>query len=88
MTARNEAGRLVGLARVLSDDLSIVYVEDVLVDPAHRRNGNGRVSAVWTAARRVPPSRPRSRAPSLLADRGRLAPPVRRRASSTLRPGD
>lgn len=34
--------RLVGLARVLSDDVSILYVQDVLVDPVHQRRGVGR----------------------------------------------
>lgn len=37
-----DAGRLVGLARVLSDDVSILYVQDVLVDPEHQRKGIGR----------------------------------------------
>ena len=41
MTARAN-GRLVGLARVLSDDVSIVYVQDVLVTPEHQRSGIGR----------------------------------------------
>ncbi len=35
-------GRLVGLARVLSDDVSVVYVQDVLVHPQYQRNGIGR----------------------------------------------
>lgn len=38
----HENGQLVGLARALSDDVSIVYVQDVLVDPQHQRNGIGR----------------------------------------------
>lgn len=37
-----EDGRLVGLARALSDDVSIVYVQDVLVSPDHQRKGIGR----------------------------------------------
>ena len=37
-----DGGRLVGLARVLSDDVSIVYVQDVLVSPEHQRNGIGK----------------------------------------------
>jgi ribosomal protein S18 acetylase RimI-like enzyme len=41
VTARDD-DRLVGLARVLSDDVSIVYVQDVLVDPEYQRNGIGR----------------------------------------------
>lgn len=41
VTARDD-GRLVGLARVLSDDVSIVYVQDVLVNPEHQRSGVGR----------------------------------------------
>jgi len=37
-----EQGHLVGLARVLSDDVSIVYVQDVLVNPTYQRQGVGR----------------------------------------------
>lgn len=37
-----EDGRLVGLARVLSDDVSIIYVQDVLVSPDQQRKGIGR----------------------------------------------
>lgn len=41
VTARLD-GRLVGLARVVGDGATIVYLQDVLVDPAHRRQGVGR----------------------------------------------
>lgn len=41
VTAR-EGGRLVGLARVISDGASIAYLQDVLVDPGSRRAGIGR----------------------------------------------
>lgn len=41
VTARVD-GRLIGLARVLSDGASIAYLQDVLVDPASRREGIGR----------------------------------------------
>ena len=40
-TARAD-GLLVGLVRAMSDDVSIVYVQDVLVHPAHQRGGVGR----------------------------------------------
>ncbi|MGC5628687.1 GNAT family N-acetyltransferase [Georgenia sp. Z1344] len=40
-TAR-EDGRLVGLARVVGDGHTIAYLQDVLVDPGHRRGGIGR----------------------------------------------
>lgn len=33
---------LVGFARVISDDVSILYVQDVLVRPTHQRQGAGR----------------------------------------------
>lgn len=48
VTARRD-GRLVGLARVVGDGATIVYLQDVLVDPAHRREGLGRrlVNAVF-----------------------------------------
>lgn len=39
-TAR-EAGELVGLIRVISDGISIAYVQDLLVHPAHQRAGIG-----------------------------------------------
>jgi GNAT superfamily N-acetyltransferase len=35
-------GRLVGLARVLSDGASICYLQDVLVRPGEQRRGIGR----------------------------------------------
>ncbi|WP_242862945.1 GNAT family N-acetyltransferase [Curtobacterium luteum] len=41
ITAR-DAGRLVGLARTVSDGATIVYVQDVLVHPEHQRTGVGR----------------------------------------------
>lgn len=41
ITAR-DAGRLVGLARTVSDGATIVYVQDVLVRPGHQRTGIGR----------------------------------------------
>lgn len=39
--ARKE-GKLVGLARVVGDGLTIVYLQDILVDPGHQRLGVGR----------------------------------------------
>lgn len=41
MTEEGE-GRLVGLARCMSDDVSIMYLQDVLVHPDHHRRGIGR----------------------------------------------
>ena len=41
VSARRD-GRLVGLARALSDDATICYVQDILVDPAEQRGGVGR----------------------------------------------
>ena len=41
VSARRD-GRLVGLARVVSDGASIAYLQDVLVDPAEQRSGLGR----------------------------------------------
>jgi ribosomal protein S18 acetylase RimI-like enzyme len=41
VTAR-EGGRLVGLARCVSDDTSIAYVQDILVDPGYQQRGIGR----------------------------------------------
>jgi len=42
------AGTLVGLVRVLSDDLAIAWIQDLLVHPDHQRAGLGR--ALATAA--------------------------------------
>lgn len=41
VTAR-AAGDLVGLARCISDDISIAYLQDILVHPDHQRAGIGR----------------------------------------------
>ena len=40
--AFDETGRLVGMARALSDGVSDAYILDVVVDPAHRSQGVGR----------------------------------------------
>lgn len=42
VTARDEDGALIGLARGLSDDASVFYLQDVLVHPDHQRRGIGR----------------------------------------------
>lgn len=41
VTVHGDAGELVGLARVMSDDVSIMYLQDVLVRPSHHRLGIG-----------------------------------------------
>jgi len=41
VTARDAEGTLVGLARCLSDDVSIMYLQDVLVHPDQHRHGIG-----------------------------------------------
>ncbi|CAM3585163.1 N-acetyltransferase domain-containing protein [Deinococcus saxicola] len=41
-TARNEGGELVGLVRGLSDDVSILFVQDLLMLPDWQRRGVGR----------------------------------------------
>lgn len=38
----HRSGRLVGLARVISDGASICYLQDVLAHPQEQRNGTGR----------------------------------------------
>ena len=40
--AFDPSGRLVGMARALSDGVSDAYILDVVVDPAHRLHGIGR----------------------------------------------
>ncbi|MBP2056640.1 ribosomal protein S18 acetylase RimI-like enzyme [Streptomyces griseochromogenes] len=42
LTARDESGTLLGLARTVSDDESICYVQDLLVNPKFHRQGIGR----------------------------------------------
>jgi GNAT superfamily N-acetyltransferase len=37
-----KSDQLVGLARGVSDDVSIFYLQDILVHPAHQRRGIGR----------------------------------------------
>lgn len=40
-----EDDRLVGLIRVLSDDATIMYLQDILVAPSHHRRGVGKALA-------------------------------------------
>ena len=42
VAARDDRGQLLGLARAISDDSTICYVQDVLVRPAWQGNGIGR----------------------------------------------
>ncbi|MGG8406058.1 GNAT family N-acetyltransferase [Streptomyces sp. 12297] len=42
LTARDDSGDLLGLARTVSDDESICYVQDLLVNPKFHRQGVGR----------------------------------------------
>jgi len=42
LTARDDAGALVGLARTISDGESVCYVQDILVRPDAQRHGVGR----------------------------------------------
>ena len=41
LTARSDAGDLIGLLRAISDGHTIAYVQDILVSPAHHRRGIG-----------------------------------------------
>ena len=41
VTARDD-GKLVGLARIVGDGLTIAYLQDILVDPQYHRLGVGR----------------------------------------------
>ena len=41
-TARNDGGELIGLARVVSDDATICFLQDILVQPAFQKEGVGR----------------------------------------------
>ncbi|XAS65166.1 GNAT family N-acetyltransferase [Micrococcaceae bacterium Sec5.8] len=42
VTARNSGGALVGMARAISDDATICYLQDILVDPVFQKSGAGR----------------------------------------------
>ena len=42
ITARDGSGTLLGLARTISDDEHICYVQDVVVNPKYHRQGIGR----------------------------------------------
>ena len=42
VSARDSNGTLVGLARAVSDDVSICYLQDILVSSDHQRSGIGR----------------------------------------------
>ncbi|MFJ6479053.1 MULTISPECIES: GNAT family N-acetyltransferase [unclassified Streptomyces] len=42
VTARDGSGTLLGLARTISDDEHVCYVQDVVVNPASHRQGVGR----------------------------------------------
>nr|WP_246211055.1 GNAT family N-acetyltransferase [Phytoactinopolyspora alkaliphila] len=42
VAARDQGGTLIGLARGLSDDASVFYLQDIIVRPEHQRHGIGR----------------------------------------------
>ena len=42
VVAARSDGRLIGLARAISDDATICYLQDILVHPDHQRGGIGR----------------------------------------------
>ncbi|WP_104172495.1 GNAT family N-acetyltransferase [Arthrobacter sp. Y81] len=42
VTCRDGAGEIVGLARAISDDATICYVQDILVRPSFQGSGAGR----------------------------------------------
>ncbi|GLY00456.1 GNAT family N-acetyltransferase [Actinoplanes sp. NBRC 101535] len=43
LTARDDDGRLAGLARTVSDDATVCYVQDLLIHPDMQRRGVGRL---------------------------------------------
>lgn len=49
VAARNRDGKLVGLARAISDDATICYLQDILVEPVFHGTGVGR--ALFAALR-------------------------------------
>ena len=51
VTARNDGGEQVGLARVVSDDVTICFLQDILVQPAFQKEGVGRALLEQVLAR-------------------------------------
>jgi GNAT superfamily N-acetyltransferase len=51
VTARTEEGGLVGLARAISDDATICYLQDILVRPTFQGTGIGRALVEHVSAR-------------------------------------
>lgn len=51
VTARKDDGELIGLARVISDDATICFLQDILVHPACQREGIGRALLAPVRAR-------------------------------------
>jgi GNAT superfamily N-acetyltransferase len=51
VTARTEEGGLVGLARAISDDATICYLQDILVRPTFQGTGIGRALVQHVSAR-------------------------------------
>lgn len=51
VSARDADGSLIGLARTISDDATICYVQDVLVHPDHQGAGVGRALLTEIAER-------------------------------------
>jgi ribosomal protein S18 acetylase RimI-like enzyme len=51
VTARTSGGALVGMARAISDDATICYLQDILVDPAFQKAGAGRALLETVLAR-------------------------------------
>ena len=42
VSARDSSGQLIGLARAISDDVSVCFLQDILVRPGQQRSGVGR----------------------------------------------
>jgi GNAT superfamily N-acetyltransferase len=51
VTARTEEGGLVGLARAISDDATICYLQDILVRPTFQGTGIGRALVEHVSSR-------------------------------------
>ncbi|MDR6507510.1 GNAT family N-acetyltransferase [Arthrobacter oryzae] len=51
VSCRDGHGRLVGLARAISDDATVCFVQDILVEPAFQGSGAGRAMLEAVQAR-------------------------------------
>ncbi len=55
LTARSETGTLIGLLRTVSDGLTIVYIQDILITPSSNAQASGARSSMPSSPERTDP---------------------------------